>query len=176
MRYWLICSLLTAVLATNAVAEDSPPREPEARKTWVAERREEALKRREEFLKLPVAEQEAIRAERHAKRDKRRGERGDKESRVRTVDVRTLPSTALSSGAPAGESCSTGKSCTLRLQPPAGQVVVVTAVWSATRVECDGVRSATPPNGAPIAPGWRCARELVVEGPGAGYVGFLAGP
>jgi hypothetical protein len=49
---------------------------------------------------------------------------------------------------------------------------VVTAVWSASRVQCDDLSTRSPPNGDVIAPWWRCRRQLVIEGPGAGYAGF----
>jgi hypothetical protein len=56
-------------------------------------------------------------------------------------------------------------------------VVVVTAVWSATRLQCDDAVMASPAGGAVIAPWFTCRRHLLVEGAGAGYTGFvLTGP
>lgn len=174
MLGWMLVALL--VPATAGAVEDDPPRDPEARRTWIGEKRDEAIQRREEFLKLSPEEQERVRTERRAERKARRAGRG-KDEKVRPMDIRgPLPLPVRVEGAggpPVGEACPGEAACSLRLTPPAGRAAVITAVWSATRVECDGVSSATPRNGAPVAPWWRCEQRLVIEGPGAGYVGFL---
>jgi hypothetical protein len=189
--------LLSGPLAQVGEAADPPPSDPEAREAWVAERRADAKRRRAEFESLSPEEQEAVRADRRARREARRTKRagrekpgGKGENGVRSVEDRVRPvevfaplpvpvhiqnSNALGiGGTPVGESCASGKPCTLRLTPPAGKVIVLTGVWSASTVRCDNVMSAAPPSGAPIAPWWRCERDLYVEGNGAGYVGFLS--
>jgi hypothetical protein len=88
--------------------------------------------------------------------------------------VNPLP---LWAGSAVGGSCSGAEPCTLRFDPGPREVVVVTAVWSATRLQCDDAVMATPSNGAVIAPWHTCRRRLLVEGAGAGYAGFvLTGP
>jgi hypothetical protein len=89
------------------------------------------------------------------------------------VEVRNTGA-LVAAGKPAGGTCPAGESCKLTATPNVREVLVVTAVWSATRVECDGAVSASPPGGAPIAPWWRCQQRFAVEGPGAGYTGFVA--
>lgn len=79
----------------------------------------------------------------------------------------------IAAGKPAGGACPSNDACTLTATTSVREVLVVTALWSATRVECDGVVAASPENGAPIAPWWRCQRHFTIEGPGAGYTGFL---
>jgi hypothetical protein len=76
------------------------------------------------------------------------------------------------SGKPAGGACPGPDSCELKFTPPENEVLVLTAVWSATKLQCDDATAASPRGGAPIAPGWRCERRLLVEGPGAGWTGF----
>lgn len=76
-------------------------------------------------------------------------------------------------GRPIGAICQGTESCTLQHAPAPREVVVLTAVWSARRITCDDLTSASPANGAAISPWWRCERQLVVEGPGAGYTGFV---
>jgi len=82
-------------------------------------------------------------------------------------------SPAPMSGKPAGGVCPSTDSCQLTFSPPNGEMVIVTSVWSATKLQCDGVASATPRGGSPIAPMWRCEERVLVEGPGAGWTGFL---
>jgi len=166
-------AMWVAVATTSALAGDQPPTDPEARRTWVAERREEALRKREEFLKLSPEEQEKIRAERRAAREARRHERGET-GRSRDVAIQgSIPLPLVQGGMPAGETCPAGESCTLRLTPPASQVLVVTAVWSATGIECDGVKAGPTPGTAVVSPWWRCGAGFSLTGPGAGYLGFL---
>jgi len=84
----------------------------------------------------------------------------------------TNPSTTVIGGKPAGAVCAETESCELNFTPAAGEALILTAVWSATKVQCDDLTSATPRNGTPIALWWRCERRLVVQGLGAGYAGF----
>ena len=159
--------------ATAAQAIDPPPADPEARRTWIAARRDEALQRRAEFLKLSPEEQEKVRNERRALRDERRQAR-EAGGQRRGVEIQApLPMPVALGGSPAGESCPSGESCTLTAKPPEGQVLVVTAVWSASKIECDGVSAAAPPGGAVVSPWWRCAEHFSATGAGAGYLGFL---
>jgi hypothetical protein len=87
------------------------------------------------------------------------------------VEVRN-PGALFVSGKPLGAVCPGTDVCLLRATANAHEVLIVTAVWSATRIQCDSFTSGSPANGAVIAPWWRCQRELIVEGPGAGYTGF----
>jgi hypothetical protein len=179
MRKTMMGLMLVAWLVPAAAraAEEGPPRDPEARKTWIAEKRAEALKRREEFLKLSPQERDRIRTERRAERVERRGARGAEEKSPQPMDIHgPLPLPVRVEGAggpPVGEACSGEAACSLRLTPAAGQAAVITSAWSATKIECDGVSSSTPRNGAPVEPWWRCEQRFTIEGPGAGYVGFL---
>ncbi len=164
-------ALLLTCLAAAARAVDAPPADPEARRTWIAERREEAMRKREEFLQLSPEEQERIREARRAEREERRAQR---DQARRGVEVQgPLPLPVAVGGAPRGASCPAGETCTLRLTPPDGQVVVLTAVWAASKIECDGVAAASPPGGAVASPWWRCGESLSVAGKDAGYLGFL---
>jgi hypothetical protein len=88
------------------------------------------------------------------------------------VEIRN-PGGLVAAGKPAAGACPTNESCKLAATPNVREVLVVTAIWSATRVECDGVVASSPSNGAPIAPWWRCQQRFTVEGPGAGYTGFM---
>jgi len=78
-------------------------------------------------------------------------------------------------GAPAATSCPVAKSCRVAYSVPAGQLLVVTGLWSATEIRCDDTSlGATPPNGRPVAPWWHCSSSLAFAGgPGAGFVGYL---
>ncbi len=82
-------------------------------------------------------------------------------------------SPAPMSGKAAGGACPSAEPCQLTFSPPNGQMVIITSVWSATKIQCDGVAAATPRGGTPIAPLWRCEERVLVEGPGAGWTGFL---
>jgi hypothetical protein len=53
-------------------------------------------------------------------------------------------------------------------------VLTLTAIWGAGTVTCDGTKVGLPPNAGTVAPWWRCERTIIVEGPGAGYVGFTS--
>ena len=141
------------------------------------------------LLALPAAAQQptpppqvgvAARATAHAeRRAEKRKEVADRLARpVRVQGPLPLPvalanaNALIASGKPAGGSCDGKDTCTLRLSPPPGQILVVTAVWSATVVRCDDLTTSTPANGAPISVAWRCEHELTVQGLGAGYAGF----
>ena len=184
-QMWTV-SLAIAVLAclvTRAVPAQTPevpPKDTEARKQWIQQQREEAMKRREEFLKLPPEEQQRIKEE----RQKQAGAWGAQARPMDIhgplplpVEVKNLSDLASGgtrgNGKPAGGACAASEKCQLRLNPPTGQALIVTAVWSATKVTCDETSTATPPNGAPIAPGWRCEQSFSAEGQGAGYAGYL---
>jgi hypothetical protein len=93
------------------------------------------------------------------------------------LPVEIVNSVPLWAGSAVGGSCGGGEPCTLRFEPSPREVVVVTSVWSATRLQCDDAVTASPAGGAVIAPWFTCRRRLLVEGPGAGYTGFvLVGP
>ena len=145
----IIGLLLTAV--PSGAADERPPADPVARKTWRAQQLQErrAAQRAPQSGELPA----------------------------RAMELRgPLPLPArIVGGTPAGGNCEADqRDCRLEMVPPAGQVLVVTSLWSATRAVCDGLTlSATPPNGAPIAPYWRCEQKLTINGPGAGYTGFI---
>ena len=137
---------------------------------------------------LRATQRAADRAERHAGIDvvaretiraARREHSHQMEQAVEIRDPLPLPVEVRNAGAlvpagrPAGGACPTGESCKLAATPSVREVLVVTAVWSATRVECDGAVSTSPAGGAPIAPWWRCQQRFALEGPGAGYTGFI---
>jgi hypothetical protein len=87
------------------------------------------------------------------------------------VEVRN-PAASFLAGKPAGDSCPGNDECQLQTQVSVREVLIVTAVWSATKAECDHISLATPNTAVPIAPWWACRRSFRVEGPGAGYSGF----
>jgi hypothetical protein len=91
-------------------------------------------------------------------------------AKVRVVE--SVPVAVQAGGKPLGGNCPSGKSCVLSAAAQPGEDIVVTAVWSATRIECDGVTASAPPNGQIVSPWWRCDRSLNVEGTGAGWLGF----
>jgi hypothetical protein len=170
MRSRLVfASIIAAVLAAPAArAIEPPPADPVARETWAAERREELRRENAEWQQMSPAARETARAERKIERERAKPARG--------VEVRgpfPLPVDVKPAGRPAGATCPSAAPCQLKVTPPVGEVLVVTAAWSATKMQCDGVVSATPPNGAPVAPGWRCTQQFTIEGPGAGYTGYL---
>lgn len=146
------------VLAVAAAAAPCRAENPDAPRTAIAAMREQ----RETD---PVAYATA--------RAERRADQHSRDARPVTVQG-PLPLPVLAGGAPLGGACPKDSACTLHATAAEQQVVVVTAVWGASSVRCDDVALATPPGGTPIAPWWRCARELVVEGPGAGYAAFRA--
>jgi len=150
--------IVLAAISLSAPSKAQSAGAPDARRTAVAAMREQ----RETD---PVAYATA--------RAERRGEQGARDARPVTVHG-PLPLPVLVGGAPLGGACPKETACTLRATAPEQQVVVVTSVWGASTVRCDDVALATPPGGVPIAPWWRCTRELVIEGPGAGYAAFLA--
>jgi hypothetical protein len=167
---------LVALIATAAAAaEEPPPRDPVARRTWVAEKRDEAIRRRQEFLKLSPEEQQRIRTERREERRARRFARDATGEQRSALDDRGPLAVRVdgAGGPPIGEACPGEAACSLRFVPPSGRAAVITGVWSATKVECDGHVTSTPRGGGAVAPWWRCETRLTVEGPGAGYVGFL---
>lgn len=204
-QVWTISMMIAlgfSAIAHSAAAQttQSPPKDPEARKQWIEQQRQEAIKRREEFMKLPPEEQERIKAEHRKVRDERRAKEGpDKDKRVKSFELHgpiplpvevtnwsgssSAPAAAAAvggsagstraGGKPAGGACAPNDKCQLRMNPPNGEVLIVTAVWSAAKVVCDDVSTATPPSGAPIAPGWRCEQTFSAEGQGAGYAGYL---
>ncbi|MBI4516041.1 MAG: hypothetical protein HY699_09535 [Deltaproteobacteria bacterium] len=88
------------------------------------------------------------------------------------VELRNLAA-LLATGKPVGEACPGSEPCVLKLTPAVREVVVITSVWSAAKVECDDLKTSSPSNGTPIAPWWSCKRQLLIEGPGAGYTGFV---
>ncbi len=152
------------------VGTELDPTSPEARATERAARR---LERR--ALQPDPETRETARAE-------RRAEMRDVEQAVELRNPLPLPVEVRNPGMlavaarPVGGGCPPSSACTLRTAPNPREVVVVTAFWSATRVQCDDLTTASPPNGAAVAPWWRCQRELIVEGPGAGYSGFVITP
>jgi len=80
-------------------------------------------------------------------------------------------------GDAAGKSCPTEESCKIDYAVPAGRILVVTALWSATDVRCDqAALGNSPANGQVIAPSWHCSRSLALEGRGAGFAGYLFAP
>ena len=81
--------------------------------------------------------------------------------------------TAIPDGEPVGGACPPRQVCELHLDAPAGKVILVTALWSAQRVRCDDAAGASPGDGSPVHPWWRCRRALSISGPGAGYTGVL---
>lgn len=86
------------------------------------------------------------------------------------VELRN-PGALYLSGKPVGGACPSTGSCVLRAPLNEHEVLIVTSIWSATRVQCDALTTASPSSGQVIAPWWRC-REFVAEGPGAGYTGL----
>lgn len=130
----------------------------------------------------PTAEELEIRARalatRRAERDRYRSENAPS----RPITLRDpVPLPVLQSAPPGGEpaagSCPAEESCKVEFAVPAGKVLVVTALWSAAGVRCDGsAAAATPPSGQAIAPWWQCRRSLEFTGKGAGFAGFLAPP
>ncbi|MBI4518341.1 MAG: hypothetical protein HY699_21280 [Deltaproteobacteria bacterium] len=180
MRKGIVYLAMVLLLPAAAWPQAVPPKDPEARATWVAEQTEEALRRREELMKLSPEERAARRSERRKTKGERKKEKGkDKPPKVfelhgplpLPVTVQN-PSVPQLGGKPVGGACPAGQACQLKATPNAGEVLVLSAVWSATKVQCDEVSTATPANGAPIAPGWRCERLLLIEGTGAGYTAF----
>ncbi len=149
-------TVILVALVVIGVAALTWAQTPDARRTAVAGMREQ----RETD---PIAYATA--------RAERRAEQRSRDARPVTVQG---PLPVLVGGAPLGGACPKETACTLRATAAEQQVVVVTSVWGASAVRCDDVALATPPGGTPIAPWWRCTRELVVEGPGAGYAGFRA--
>lgn len=152
MRVSLGCLIALALLATSAAAFAEPRKDPEARATHKAEKR---------------AQKEAERAQKPPKLM----ELG-KPLPLPVVVTNPSPSTTIAAGKPAGANCPETEACELKFTPAAGEALILTAVWSATKVQCDDLTMATPRNGAPIAPGWRCESRLSVQGAGAGYAGF----
>lgn len=164
---WVVVMMAIGV-AVSARAQAPAPgagNSPEARAT-----------RRAYMQTLRQTDPVAFATARAKQRAARRSERGDKPPRdVVVASPLPLPVVPQLGGAPLGATCATGRTCTLTVAAPAGKVITVTAIWNANAVRCDGVELAAPPSGAPIAPWWRCERELVVEGAGAGYAAFAAG-
>lgn len=128
------------------------------------------------------AEREALRLDPVARQTARAAHGAEDEERVQPVEIRDpvpLPVEVRNVGAlpapgkPAGGACAGTDVCTLRATANVREVLVVTAVWSATRIQCDDLVAASPANGAVISPWWRCQRGLLVEGPGAGFAGFV---
>jgi hypothetical protein len=156
-----VAIILVALTVGAAVWAQGPPADPLARQTWRAERLAQ---------RTPLSPE--ARATRRAQREHERALRPPRPMELRAP----LPvPVALAGGTPAGGACAGKDSCKLDYQPRAGEALVVTAVWSATHVECDGLTlGATPPGGAPISPWWRCQHSFRVEGKGAGYVGFVS--
>lgn len=148
----LVIALVVAGLLAASWAQT-----PDARRTAIAEMREQ---RRNDPIAFATA----------------RAERRDERARdARPVTVQgPLPLPVLVGGPPLGGACPKDATCTLRAAAADQRAVVVTAIWGASAVRCDDVALAVPPGGVPIAPWWRCTRELIVEGPGAGYAAFLA--
>lgn len=160
--------LLGTVPATGAQQLMSP----EARATQRAERRRE-------MAQMSPEEREKRRAQRRAERQKEKADKPPKPMELKgpfplPVEVQN-PSAPVTAGKPAGAACPSTDACTLKLTPKLGEVLVVTAVWSATKVQCDDLTTASPRTGAPMTVAWRCERQFVVEGPGAGYAGFMVG-
>lgn len=145
---WLFA--VVAVLGCVLPAAADPPTGPEARATRKAER---WARREAELAQKPPRPMEL------------------RKPLPLPVEV-TNPSTTVIGGKPAGAACVETESCELNFTPAAGEALILTAVWSATKVQCDDLTSAAPRNGTPIAPWWRCERRLLVQGPGAGYAGF----
>lgn len=114
-------------------------------------------------------------ATRRAERDLRRAEHGP--SRPVTLrDPIPLPvvQSAPPGGEAAGRSCPSTESCSVEYAVPSGKVLVVTALWSATNVRCDGASvGSSPPAGQVIAPWWQCKNTLAFAGQGAGFSGYL---
>jgi hypothetical protein len=157
-----VLSLLLGVALTTAPATAQPP-DADARRTRAAERREEISQMSPEER----AQWQAERRARHRKDDENRP--------PRPIEIRAplpLPVKMGPVGKPAGGACAKGESCTLELTPSSGEVLVVTAVWSADEIQCDEIKSSTPPGGQPISPQWRCERLFRARGTGAAYTGF----
>jgi len=155
-----LCFAAALALAEVCAASEvgPPPQDPAARATWVIERREEIQRQHEERRRTPPA---ARATERARERAERRAQRPQPAA------------AALPIGEPVGGACPPGESCALRFHPPAGKVAVLTAVWSAQTLQGDDATSASPADGAPIHPWWRCARSLFVSGRGAGYTAVV---
>ncbi len=172
MRWW-VRSGWAVVIALGMglpVAQAQRPKDPDARRTWVAERRKE-------LQDMSPEEREKMRTERHKHRNAERAARPPRPMELRgplplPVEVKNASNLGLV-GAPAGGACKRDEICTLRLEPEPGQAVIVTAVWSADKIECDGAVSSTPAGGEPIEPRWRCEKSFEARGKGAGYTAFI---
>lgn len=149
------------------VGETLDPLGPEARATARAARRME----REAMRLDPVARQTA-RAARDAEDEERAQPVEIRDPIPVPVEVRNVGD-LTAPGKPAGGACAGSDACTLRVAANVREVIVVTAVWAATRIQCDDLVTASPATGAVIAPWWRCRRALLVEGPGAGFTAFV---
>jgi len=155
----LLAALVLAVAATAAASDvGPPPQDPAARATWVIERREEIQRQHEERRRTPPAARATERARERAERRALRPQ---------------PPAAAIPDGEPVGGACPPRQVCELHLDAPAGKVILVTALWSAQRVRCDDAAGASPGDGSPVHPWWRCRRALSISGPGAGYTGVL---
>ncbi len=77
-------------------------------------------------------------------------------------------------GEPAGRSCPGKDPCKIDFEVPAGRVLVVSALWSASAVRCDDTSlGASPSGGEAIAPWWHCEESLSLTGTEAGFAGYL---
>lgn len=128
----------------------------------------------------PSAEELEIRARALATRRAERDLHRSQHAPSRPMTLREpLPLPVVQSvppgGAAAGRSCPAGESCVVEFAVATGKLLVVTAIWSAAEIRCDGESAgATPASGQAIAPWWHCRRALQFTGQGAGFTGYLA--
>ena len=154
---WTLLIVLTLLFASFG-SQAQPLADPDAQATRRA--------RQEEWRNMDPEARATRRAEMQEERRQRQAEMRENMPPVRMelsqplplpIEVKN-PRALVGGGKPAGGVCPGSDSCTLSLAPAAGEVIVVTAVWSATKIECDGVKGASPPNGEAVAPWWRCER------------------
>ena len=149
---WTLLIVLTLLFASFGSAQ--PLADPDAQATRRA--------RQEEWRNMDPEARATRRAEMQEERRRRQAEMRENMPPVRMelsqllplpIEVKN-PRALVGGGKPAGGVCPGSDSCTLSLAPAAGEVIVVTAVWSATKIECDGVKGASPPE-------WRSGCSVV---------------
>lgn len=162
-----------AMLPVNTAAAQSMPGPG---MNTLQQRRQESEEFRRQYEAASPEERERLRAQRRAERF------GDRPAKLielhgplpLPVQVANPAPAAIVAGPPAGAACKPNEECSLEFKPRTPQVLIVTAVWGASKVQCDDLTTATPGNGAPINVAWRCERQLLLQGTGAGYAGYLA--
>jgi hypothetical protein len=170
LRVFCCSTLMLLVLGAPTCAQQTFSPEAMAAVRAAQQRQREELRKKLEAMS--PAEREQFRAARRTTRNR------DDGRPARPIELRAplpLPVTLQAGGKPAGGSCKAAEACTLEWKTRVGETVVVTSVWAATKVQCDDLTMSTPGSGAPIAVAWRCEHQLIVQGPGAGYAGYVVG-